>query len=111
MCDESGPALQPRMLTGLSQVFHLVPGGRRVGWRMPFKPRITAIVGVVLFAAVAANGSAQRTTSPPAQSSATQADATRRIVSAAQALLAILDEAGRAKVQFPFEGPQTTRWS
>ena len=30
---------------------------------------------------------------------------------AAQALLTTLDEAGRAKVQFPFEGPQKTRWS
>ena len=39
------------------------------------------------------------------------ADATSRIVTAAQALLATLDGAGRAKVQFPFEGPQKTRWS
>src|SRR4030095_2601438 len=39
------------------------------------------------------------------------ADATARIVSSAQALLATLDDAGRTAVQFPFEGPQTTRWS
>ncbi len=41
----------------------------------------------------------------------TPADATARIVAAAQALLTTLDDAGRAKVQFPFEGPQKTRWS
>ena len=39
------------------------------------------------------------------------ADSTARIVAAAQALLTQLDAAGRARVQFPFEGPQTTRWS
>ena len=39
------------------------------------------------------------------------AEATARIVTAAQAVLATLDDAGRATVQFPFEGPQTTRWS
>src|SRR5207342_1097767 len=38
-------------------------------------------------------------------------DATARIVAAAQAVLTTLDDAGRAKVQFPFEGPQKTRWS
>ena len=39
------------------------------------------------------------------------ADATRRIVSAAATLLASLDDASRAKVRFPFSGPQRTRWS
>jgi hypothetical protein len=39
------------------------------------------------------------------------ADATARIVAAAQALISTLDDAGRAKLQFPFEGPQKTRWS
>jgi hypothetical protein len=34
-----------------------------------------------------------------------------RIVAAAQAVLATLDDAGRATLQFPLEGPQTTRWS
>src|SRR5215470_7246475 len=40
-----------------------------------------------------------------------QADVTARIVTSAQALVATLDDAGRAKVQFPFVGPQKTRWS
>ena len=43
--------------------------------------------------------------------SATPAEATARIVAAAQAVLATLDEAGKARVQFPFDGPQKTRWS
>jgi len=51
-----------------------------------------------------------RTTVAQAQSSSA-AEATSRITAAAQALLAALDDAGRGKVQFPFEGPQKTRWS
>jgi hypothetical protein len=43
--------------------------------------------------------------------SGAQADVTARIAVSAQALLTKLDDAGRAKVQFPFEGPQKTRWS
>jgi hypothetical protein len=50
---------------------------------------------------------AQRTGAP----ASAPADATAKIVTAAQAVLASLDEAGRAKVQFPFDGPQKTRWS
>jgi hypothetical protein len=46
-----------------------------------------------------------------ATSSATSADTTARIVTAAQAVLTALDEPGRAKVQFPFDGPQKSRWS
>jgi hypothetical protein len=46
-----------------------------------------------------------------AQRGAAPSDATARIVAAADALLAVLDDAGRGKVQFPFEGPQKTRWS
>jgi hypothetical protein len=38
-------------------------------------------------------------------------DATARIVSAAQALIKTLDDSGQAKLQFPFDGPQKTRWS
>jgi len=41
----------------------------------------------------------------------TQADTTARIVSAAQAVVATLDEAQRAKVQFPPDSPQKTNWS
>src|SRR5258705_8267059 len=54
---------------------------------------------------------AQRGAAPAATSPASTADATSRIVESAQALLATLDDAGRAKVQFPFDGPQKTRWS
>ena len=53
-------------------------------------------------------GAGQRGTPPQAGSAS---DATARIVAAAQALVATLDDAGRRKVQFPFEGPQKTRWS
>ena len=52
-------------------------------------------------------GLAQR----PAPPAAAPSDATARIVAAAQALLTSLDDAGRQKLQFPFEGPQKTRWS
>ena len=38
-------------------------------------------------------------------------EAPRRIVAAAQAFLATLDEAGRAKAQLPYDSPQRTRWS
>ena len=53
----------------------------------------------------------QRAAAPLPASSAAQADVTQRIVAAAQAVVAALDDAGRAKVQFPPEGPQKTRWS
>ena len=69
-----------------------------------------AITCLGVFVTVAATGLAQRAT-PPATSPAAGADATTRIVAAAQAVLATLDDAGRAKVQFPFDGPQKTRWS
>jgi hypothetical protein len=39
------------------------------------------------------------------------AQATSRIAASAQALLATLDEAGRTKIQFPFDSPQKKRWS
>ena len=42
----------------------------------------------------------------PMEAHAASSDVTTRIVAAAQALLASLDEAGRSKVQFPFDGPQ-----
>jgi hypothetical protein len=48
---------------------------------------------------------------PPPTAMAAQAEVTRRIAAAAQALLTTLDAAGRGKVQFPFEGPQKKRWS
>ena len=75
--------------------------------RAGFSISLTLLVGLV--AASSAIGRAQRgaTTAPTASA----ADTTARIVSAAQALVATLDDAGKAKVQFPFEGPQKTRWS
>jgi hypothetical protein len=61
------------------------------------------IIGCLLAAWLA--GDAQRSAGAPA-------DATTRIVSAAQALLATLDEAGRGKVQFTFDDQaQKVRWS
>jgi len=68
---------------------------------------IVACLGV--FAAVAASVSAQKSPSAPAQSTA--AEATARIAGSAQAFLATLDDAGRMKVQFPFDSPQKARWS
>jgi len=75
--------------------------------------RVTIGIGPVaclgVLVALAASLSALQSTSPPAQTAA--ADATARIVASAQALLASLDEAGKSKVQFPFDSPQKTRWS
>jgi len=68
---------------------------------------LLASIGLVL--AVSNAGLAQRGSSILLAS--TPAATTARIVAAAQAVVATLDEAGRAKVQFPFDGPQKTRWS
>ena len=71
-------------------------------------------VGMLLALAVAATMGLAHLQTVRAQSrtsAETSAEATKRIVSAAHALLATLDDAGRAKVQFPFEGPQKARWS
>jgi hypothetical protein len=46
---------------------------------------------------------------PTAQTAA--ADATARIVASAHAFLATLDDAGRTRVQFPFDSPEKKRWS
>jgi hypothetical protein len=67
---------------------------------------MASIASMGVLVTVAATGLAQRSATP-----STQADVTARIVSAAQAVVATLDEAGRAKVQFPFDGPQKARWS
>ena len=71
--------------------------------------RMASIVSLALFVAVAATVLAQRSSSP--STSTASADTTTRIVAAAQALLTTLDDAGRAKVQFPFDSPQKTKWS
>jgi hypothetical protein len=73
--------------------------------------RIVSIIGSGLLVAVAATGFAQRGGTSPGTPPGMQTDATARIVAAAQAVLTTLDEAGRAKVQFPFDGPQKTKWS
>src|SRR6187455_3633815 len=76
--------------------------------RITFLVLLTPIVGAL--AAFSGTGQSQRpSAAAPAASSAAQT--TARIVAAAQALVAALDDAGRTKVQFPFEGPQKTRWS
>ena len=69
--------------------------------------RIAPPICLSLFLAIAATGLAQRGGTSPG----TPSDATARIVAAAQAVLTTLDEAGRAKVQFPFDAPQRTKWS
>ncbi len=68
--------------------------------------RTPTLAAVGLIITIAANLLAQR----DAKTSAPAA-ATAQIVSAAQAVLATLDDAGRAKVQFPFDEPQKARWS
>jgi hypothetical protein len=67
-----------------------------------------SLMALGLLAAASAVGLAQRGTTPGVASAA---DTTARIVAAAQALVATLDASGKGKVQFPFEGPQKTRWS
>jgi hypothetical protein len=66
---------------------------------------IPALVASGVLVAIASTLLAQRSAAP------TPADTTARIVASAQAMLAALDMSGRAKVQFPFDGPQKTRWS
>jgi len=70
--------------------------------------RIGIGVCLVAFVAAAAKLSAQRSTSP---APASAADATARIVASAQAFVATLDEAGRTKVQLPFDSPKKSGWS
>jgi hypothetical protein len=74
--------------------------------------RIITLIFLSLSATVAAAVFVQRGATQPASSASSSADATARIVASAQALLATLDGAKRAKVQFRFDdGPQRTRWS
>jgi hypothetical protein len=72
--------------------------------------RIAFAMGLAVL--VAATALAQRGgTAPPARTATTAADTTARIVAAARAVVASLDEASRAKIQYPFDGPQRTKWS
>jgi hypothetical protein len=72
-------------------------------------PRLFVLAPLGLLAALTATGLAQRSAAPPA--AAVAADATARIVKAAQAVAASLDDAGRAKLQFAFDSAQKTNWS
>jgi hypothetical protein len=73
--------------------------------------RTLSILTIGSFVVVTATGLAQRRGTTPAVSTVTPADATARIVAAAQAVVATLDEVGKTKVQFPFESPQKAKWS
>lgn len=73
--------------------------------------RVAATLCLALLALITSTALAQRAGTPPAKPAGTAADATTRIVAAAQAVVASLDEAGRAKIQYPFDGPQRTKWS
>jgi hypothetical protein len=75
--------------------------------------RVAAGFGAVVFGvfvAVAVGVPAQRRASSPSTSAAAT-DVSSRIVASAQKLLAALDDAGRAKLQFPLNGEQKARWS
>ena len=48
---------------------------------------------------------------PPQAPSAAAADATTRIVASAQAVLGVLDDAGRRKIQFAFDDAQQRKKS
>ena len=88
------------------------PAGPELSERPNGDPYMLASVGIgIVFClgVLAALTAAVPEQQPPAPSTA--ADATTRIVASAQALLTTLDEPGRTKVQFPFDGPQKTRWS
>jgi len=63
------------------------------------------VIGVAIVPAQRGTPAAQ--TSP----SGSQGDVTARIAASAQAVLTALDEAHRAKVQFPADSPQKTNWS
>jgi Protein of unknown function (DUF3500) len=77
--------------------------------RSPARMASTFSLGLLIAVAFIVLG--QRGPSSSTLSAQASTDATQRIVSAAHALLKTLDESGRAKVQFPFEGPQKTKWS
>ena len=76
--------------------------------RTPSPLYLIPLLGVLV--AWPLTGLAERTTSP-APAATAPADATARIVAAAQAVTVALDTTGRSTVQFPFDGPQKSRWS
>ena len=68
------------------------------------------LVVLALVVEMSTSGGAPRAATQSA-TNASPANTTASIVAAARALTSALDEGGRAKVQFPFEGPQKARWS
>jgi hypothetical protein len=76
---------------------------------MNTRHRSAVAVGVALCTALSVALVAQRPSPPTA--AGTPAATNARIVTAAQAVLAALDDAGRKKVQFAFDSPQKTQWS
>src|SRR6187397_2990712 len=78
---------------------------------MRISTRVVSVVIAVVAAGAVMTGLAQQAARSQAPAADAPAEATARIVAAAQAVLATLDDAGQAAVQFPLEGPQTTRWS
>ena len=72
--------------------------------------RVVTIVCLGLLVAAVATVVAQRSATPSASTTAAS-EATARIVASTKALLATLDDAGKAKVQVPFDGPSKSRWS
>ncbi len=73
--------------------------------------RIISLASLTLLGTAAATVLAQRAAAPPAAAPTSTADATSRIVKSAQAFLATLDAAQKAKAQFAFDAPQKTNWS
>ena len=77
---------------------------------MESRLRTATVAGATLVAALTVTLLAQRAATPVTPST-TPADTTARIVAAAQVVAASLDDAGRAKLQFPFDSAQKTNWS
>lgn len=73
--------------------------------------RVAATPCLALLALITTTALAQRAATPPAKPVGTPAHATTRIVAAAKAVVASLDDPGRAKIQRPFDVAQRTKWS
>jgi hypothetical protein len=75
--------------------------------------RIASISVLALAAGISSSSTAiaQRSGASARAAAGAQTGATARIATAAQAVLAALDDAGKARVQFPFDSPQRTNWS
>jgi type II secretory pathway pseudopilin PulG len=98
-----------RGMIGRERSCSRVPIPIAIRWAMDSRVRLVSIAVVGVVAALAVTVLAQRGATPPTSNA--QAQTTARIVASAQALLKALDDSGRTRLQFPFEGPQKTRWS